>query len=116
MRTLFAVLFLVVVVSLVPTTAAQETQTFTGTITDSQCADAYHGRMRMGDTDAECVRACIEVHGGTYILYDGMAAYELSDQKAAAGFAAQKVTVTGTLDTRTRTIAVASITPVHEDR
>lgn len=101
--------FLAAVVSLVPATAAQDKQSFTGTITDSECADGYHGRMRMGDTDAECVRACIESHGGTYILYDGMAAYELSDQKLASGFAAKRVTVTGTLDARTRTITVSSI-------
>jgi hypothetical protein len=100
---------LIAVVSLVPTTAAQDRQSFTGVITDSECADGYHGRMRMGDTDAECVRACIESHGGTYILSDGMAAYELSDQKSAAAFAAQRVTVTGTLDARTRTITVNSI-------
>lgn len=110
MRVALATLLLVTVVGLAPATVAQETQTFTGTITDSQCADGYHGRMRMGDTDAECVRACIEVHGGTYILFDGTSAYELSDQKGAATFAAQKVTVTGTLDGRTHTIAVASIT------
>jgi hypothetical protein len=106
-------ILLVAVVSLGPTTAAQDVQTFTGTITDSDCADGYHGRMRMGDTDAECVRACIDAHGGTFILYDGMSAYELSDQKGAATFAAQRVTVTGALDARTRTIDVRSIAPAR---
>ena len=34
-------------------TAAQDKQTFTGTITDSECADADHSHMQMGPTDAE---------------------------------------------------------------
>lgn len=83
--------------------------TFTGTISDSECANANHSGMRMGDTDAECVKACIDEHGATYVLYDGSASYRLSDQKAAAAFAARKVTVTGTLDEKDRTIQVQSI-------
>jgi hypothetical protein len=83
---------------------------FTGTITDSMCADANHGRMRMGPTDAECVAACVEAHDATYVLYDGTNTYELSDQRAPPRFAARKVTITGTLDTKTKTIHVESIT------
>jgi hypothetical protein len=109
MRARIPAILILAAVCAIPTTAAQETRTFTGTITDSECSDGYHGRMRMGDTDAECVRACIESHGGTYILFDGMSAYELSDQKRAAEFAARRVRVVGTLDARTRTIAVSSI-------
>jgi len=90
--------------------AAQEKQTFTGTITDDVCARADHSQMRMGPTDAECAAACIDAHGASYILYDGNNAYSLSDQKAAAKFAAQKVKVVGTLDTKTKTIRVDSIT------
>jgi hypothetical protein len=89
--------------------AGQRSQTFTGTITDSMCADANHGRMRMGPTDAECVQACVESHDAPYVLYDGTTTYELSDQKAPAAFAARKVTVTGTLDSKTKTIHVESI-------
>jgi hypothetical protein len=89
--------------------AGQRTQTFTGTITDSMCADANHGRMRMGPTDAECVQACVESHDAPYVLYDGTTTYQLSDQKTPATFAARKVTVTGTLDAKTKTIQVESI-------
>lgn len=88
---------------------AQTSRTFTGVITDSECADGNHSRMRMGDTDPECVKACVEFHDGTYMLFDGKTAYKLSDQKASAAFAARKVTVTGTLDEKTKTIAVQSI-------
>ncbi len=89
--------------------ASPRPATFTGTVSDSECANANHSGMRMGDTDAECVKACIDEHGATYVLYDGTVSYRLSDQKAAAAFAARKVTVTGTLDEKSRTIQVQSI-------
>jgi type 1 fimbria pilin len=90
--------------------AAQGKQTFTGTITDSMCADADHSQMRMGPTDAECTVACVGAHGATYVLFDGKDAYTLSDQRTPERFAGQKVTVIGTLDARTRTIQVDSMT------
>ena len=90
--------------------AAPDKQTFRGTITDKMCAEAGHSRMRMGPTDAECTIACIDIHGATYVLYDGKDVYTLSDQRTPEKFAAQKVRVIGTLDTRTKTIQVESIT------
>jgi hypothetical protein len=65
--------------------------------------------MRMGPTDAACVRACISAHSASYVLYDGKDAYTLSDQQAPEKFAGQRVTVVGTLDAKTRTIQVDSI-------
>ena len=91
-------------------TAAQGKQTFTGAITDSMCAEADHSRMRMGSTDAECTTACVSAHGALYVLYDGKEVYSLSDQQTPEKFAGKKVTVTGTLDARTKTIQVDSIT------
>jgi hypothetical protein len=85
-------------------------QTFTGAITDSMCDRADHSGMRMGPTDAECTIACVMVHGALYVLYDGKEAYTLSDQQTPEKFAGQKVTVVGTLDAKTKTIQVASIT------
>ncbi len=90
--------------------AAAGKQTFTGTVTDSMCEDANHSQMRMGPTDAECTMACVSVHGATYVLYDGKEVYTLSDQKTPEKFAGKKVTVTGTLDAKTKTIRVESIT------
>ena len=89
---------------------AQGQRKFTGTVTDSMCATADHSRMRMGPTDAECTVACVFAHGAQYVLYDGREVYTLSDQKTPEQFAGKKVTVTGTLDTRTRTIQMSSIT------
>ena len=90
-----------------------DTRTFTGTVTDSECGDANHSRMRMGDTDAECVAACIDAHAAAYVLFDGQATYALSDQKGPARFAGRKVRVTGTLDSRTKRITVVSIEPAQ---
>jgi hypothetical protein len=90
--------------------AAQGKKTFTGVITDSMCSQADHGRMRMGPNDAECTKACVKEHDASYMLYDGKEAYTLSDQKTPEKFAGQKVAVVGTLDAKTKTIKVDSIT------
>ena len=85
------------------------TQTFTGVITDSECGNAGHARMRMGPTDAECTYACIQSHGASYVLLVGNRVYQLGNQQLPEKFAGQKVRVTGTLDAKTKTITVDSI-------
>jgi len=90
--------------------AAPGKQTFNGIITDDNCPKADHSQMRMGPTDAECTIACIDVHGATYVLYDGKDVYALSDQRTPEKFAGQKVRVVGSLDAKTKTIQVDSIT------
>lgn len=105
MRHLTASLFALAALS-----AAPVKQTFTGMITDNICAIGGHSQMQMGPTDAECTTACIGVHGATYVLSDGKNVYMLSDQRTPEKFAARKVRVTGTLDAKTRTIQVDSIT------
>jgi hypothetical protein len=108
-RYLSAGLLAAAVLSLAALAVAQSKQTFTGKITDDECPLASHEAMQMGPTDAECTIACVEVHGASYVLYDGTHSYRLSDQKTPKQFAGQKVTVTGTLDSKTSTIQVASI-------
>jgi Protein of unknown function (DUF5818) len=98
---------LLVVASL---SAGQSTQTFTGVITDSECATGDHSRMRMGSNDAECTRACVSAHGASFVLYSSKEVYALTDQQTPDKFAGQKVRVTGTLDTKTKTIQVKTIT------
>jgi hypothetical protein len=90
--------------------AAPGKRTFTGVITDSMCDNGDHSHMRMGPTDAECTTACVSIHGAAYVLYDGEDVYTLSDQRTPEKFAGKKVTVTGTLDAKTKTIQVDSIT------
>jgi hypothetical protein len=102
--------FILSLLAIAVLSAAPGKQTFTGTITDSMCTTADHSQMKMGPTDADCTKACVSIHGATYVLYDGKNVYELSDQKTPEKFAAKKVTVTGTLDAKTKTIKVDSIT------
>jgi hypothetical protein len=90
--------------------AAPGKQTFNGIITDDNCPKADHSQMRMGPTDAECAMACIDAHGALYGLYDGNDFYTLSDQRAPEKFVGEKVRVIGTLDIKTKTIQVDSIT------
>jgi Protein of unknown function (DUF5818) len=98
-----------VLLALASLSAAQGRQTFTGTITDSECDHADHSQMQMGSTDAECVKACIDAHGASYVLYDGRTVYKLSDQEKPEAFAGRRVRVGGTLDAATGTIHVDSI-------
>lgn len=90
--------------------AAPASQTFTGTITDDMCGKDGHAGMKMG-SDAKCVTECVKGMNAKYALYDGNEVYVLSDQKAPAKFAAQKVTVTGTLDPAKKIIKVEKIEP-----
>ncbi len=109
MRT-FAKHLLINLLAVAALAAAPAKQTFTGIVTDDNCPNADHSRMRMGPTDPECAKACIDAHGALYGLYDGQGFYNLSDQKTAEKFVSKKVKVTGTLDAKTRTIQVDSIT------
>jgi len=83
-------------------------RTFTGVITDDMCAKGDHKSMKMA-SDAKCVTECVKGMNGKYVLYDGTNAYVLSDQKTPEKFAARRVTVTGSLDEKTRTIKVDKI-------
>jgi hypothetical protein len=89
--------------------AVEGQQTFTGMVTDDECANGDHSQMRMGSSDAECTVACIFSHGAKYVLYDGNEAYTLSDQQAVEEFAGRRVRVTGRLDAASRTIQMDSI-------
>jgi hypothetical protein len=70
---------------------------------------ADHRQMQMGSNDAECVQACIDAHGASYVLYNTSAIYSLSDQTAPAKFAAKHVKVVGVLDAKKNVIQVQSI-------
>src|SRR4051812_44193707 len=101
---------LATLLSIAALAAAPVGQTFTGTITDDMCASAGHASMRMGPTDAACTKACVMEHDAAYVLADGKKVYALSDQKTPEQFAGRKVKVVGTLDAKTGTIKVASMT------
>ena len=88
--------------------AADKPQTYTGVITDTMCG----AKHTMGITpDDKCVRECVKMDpkNTKYALLVGKEIYVLSDQQAPEKFAAQKVTVTGTLFEKTKVIKVDKI-------
>jgi hypothetical protein len=89
--------------------AAPKTQTFTGVITDTMCG-ANHEPMHV-TPDSKCVRECVKMDPAKwkYALYDGENVYTLSDQKTPEAFAAEKVKITGTLDSASKVIQVEKI-------
>ena len=88
-------------------------KTFTGVITDTMCG-ADHAAMHVSP-DSKCVRECVKMNPAKfkYALYDGKNVYTLSDQKTPAQFAAEKVKVTGTLDSSKKVIQVEKIERAH---
>jgi hypothetical protein len=94
---------------LVAVASAQKPQTFAGTISDSMCARADHSKMRMGSNDAECTNACVDSHGAAFVLFDGKTSYTLKSKTELKKFAGHKVQVVGTLDAKTSTIQVDSV-------
>ena len=88
--------------------AADKPQTFTGVITDTMCGAKHN----MGITpDDKCVRECVKMDPKKwkYALLVGTNVYALSDQQTPEKFAAQKVTVTGTLFEKTKILKVDKI-------
>ncbi len=88
--------------------AADKPQTYTGVITDTMCG-AKHA---MGITpDDKCVRECVKTNPKKtkYALLVATNVYALSDQQTPEKFAAQKVTVTGTLFEKTKILRVDKI-------
>jgi hypothetical protein len=96
------------------TIAAQKESTFSGEISDRYCVKANSHEMMMkrhnSPTTKDCIPDCVKA-GGAYVLYDAATKtmYELDDQKKPAGFAQQKVKVTGTYDKATQKIHVTDI-------
>ncbi len=90
-------------------------QTFTGVISDGQCAakGSHNEVMKKASVNspANCVKGCARKHG--FVLYDAATKkiYKLSDQERPAGFADKRVRVKGSLDAATGTILVTSIEP-----
>ena len=102
--------FLLPLLATVAILAAQDTrQTITGVITESECATANHSLMKMGDTDEECAKACVESHGATWVLFEGKVSWALTEQKAPVQFAGKRVVITGVADQKAKKITVESI-------
>ena len=82
-------------------------KSYTGVVTDTMCG-ANHAHMGV-QPDSKCVRECVKSGHGKYALLVGDKVYTLSDQQSPEAFAAQKVTVTGTLYEKTGILKVEHI-------
>ena len=85
-----------------------QSQTFTGTLTDSMCGGSHMGKDK---TPAECTRMCVK-DGMKYALAVDKKVYTLEGHETELSkLAGQKVTVKGTL--KGDTVTVESVLAAH---
>ena len=99
----------------------EKPQTFHGEIGDTQCALNVHSMTRshaemlkskkMGGTPGACASYCVQYLGGDFVLSSKNEVYRLDNQEKVRLFAGQKVKVTGTLESKTKTIHIVAIEP-----
>jgi len=110
------------VLVLVAAAAGQNSQTFRGEVSDSQCALNVHSLTRshqemlksksMGGTSNTCAVYCIEHLGGYLVLSvgkDGKDVYRLDRADLVHGFEGHRVILNGTLDPKLKQIHVLKI-------
>ena len=109
----------IVGLSLIIAAFGQNTQTFHGEVSDSQCALNVHSLTRshqemlksksMGGTPNTCAVYCIEHLGGYLVLSAGKNVYRLDRADLVHGFEGRRVVITGVLDTKLNQIHVLKI-------
>jgi hypothetical protein len=83
-------------------------RSYKGVITESMCLNNHKG-MNMGP-DPDCIRQCVKAGKGVkYVLWDGQAAYKLSDRQTPEKFTGQKVIISGTVYQKTAILKVNKI-------
>lgn len=121
-------LFLIVILGLTSSHAASaqglsgSEKSFRGEVADTQCALGVHSlsqshKEMMGmkpdlKTSAECTRFCVKERGGKFVLQSRDKIYRLDKPEMAELYAGQQVKIVGTLDPKTNTITLKSITPI----
>jgi hypothetical protein len=98
-------------------------QTFRGEIGDTQCALNVHSMTRshtemlkskkMGGTPGTCASYCVQYLGGDFVLSSKNEVYRLDNQEKVRLFAGQKVKITGTLESKNKTIHIVDIEPAQ---
>lgn len=96
-----------------------ESHQFVGEISDSQCALNIHSLTRshqemlksksMGGTAKECADYCVKYLGGVLVLSSKQDVYRLSNPERVVGLTGQQVRITGTLESKTKTIHVQKV-------
>jgi hypothetical protein len=94
-----------------PSFSVQNSETFTGEITDSLCAEGHHTGVIK--SEKICILTCVKVDGAQFVLYNSEVKhiYKLDDQQQPEAFAGQEVTVIGRYDKDANAIHVISIRP-----
>jgi hypothetical protein len=115
----FIMLWALGVLAVAAAAGGQNTQTFHGEVSDSQCALNVHSLTRshqemlksksMGGTANTCAVYCIEHLGGYLVLSAGKNVYRLDRADLVHGFEGRKVVVTGVLDGKLNQIHVLKI-------
>ncbi|MGD0841088.1 MAG: DUF5818 domain-containing protein [Candidatus Acidiferrales bacterium] len=111
-KTLAACLAAVFSLVAVAAFAAQEQKSYTGIVTASQIASTggvgiWEKKLNCHG-EADCAQRLVAA-GGKYVLVTTKGVYQLSDQKKAAHYVAQAVTISGPFDSSTKTIEVADV-------
>lgn len=99
-----------------------ENKTYRGEIADSQCSLNVHSLTRshqemlksksMGGSSSSCTLYCIKYLGGDFVLASEGNVYRLDEQgDRVRNLSGLKVKITGTLDSKTKTIHVVAIEP-----
>jgi hypothetical protein len=91
--------------------SVRTSETFTGEITDSLCAEGH--QIGFLNSEKNCVITCVKVDGAEFELYNSQMnhIYKLSDQIQPEVYAGQEVIVTGNYEKETNSIHVISIRP-----
>jgi hypothetical protein len=101
----------------------EKPQMFRGEIGDTQCALNVHSMTRshtemlkskkMGGTPGACASYCVQYLGGDFVLSTKREVYRLDNQEKVRLFAGQRVKITGTLESKTKTIHIVDIEPAE---
>jgi hypothetical protein len=97
----------------------EKTRIFHGEIADTQCALNVHSLTRshsemlksksMGGTAGACAIYCVRYLGGDFVLWSKDDVYRLDNQDKVRLHAGLKVKITGTLESKSKTIHVVQI-------
>ncbi len=111
---------LLAIACLGPQVRSGDEQTFRGEIADTQCALNVHSLSQSHKemiamepsvkTNAGCARFCVKQRGGKFILQTKDKVYRLDKQELAEPHAGLAVRIVGSLDPKTNTISIHSIT------
>lgn len=85
--------------------AGSNLQSFSGLITDSECALARNVALQTPD----CVRSCVKQRGAQYVLKTRTRTYVLANQQNGEQFAGEQVNATGALDEGSGQLRVKSL-------